>query len=228
MSFLDEVDSLRSKLGISRVNPVALVGIAFVSIAVIVLICLSAWGFFASPGVVVQRTDESSVSTEAESGTEEPAVKHIFVHVVGSVQAPGMVELEAGQRVSDAVQAAGGFTPEADQLSVNLARQVEDGEQIVVGSVQESTANSSSAQSSSSSSSEQSSETGTSAASGKVNINTATVEQLTTLKGVGEATAQKIIDYRQQNGSFKKIEDLKNVSGIGDKRYAALKDSITV
>ncbi len=227
MSFLDEVDSLRSKLGISRVNPVALVGIAFVSIAVIVLICLSAWGFFASPGVVVQRTDESSASTEAESGTEEPAVKHIFVHVVGSVQAPGMVELEAGQRVSDAVQAAGGFTPEADQLSVNLARQVEDGEQIVVGSVQESTANSSSAQSSSSSS-EQSSETGTSAASGKVNINTATVEQLTTLKGVGEATAQKIIDYRQQNGSFKKIEDLKNVSGIGDKRYAALKDSITV
>lgn len=227
MSFLDEVDSLRSKLGISRVNPVALVGIAFVSIAVIVLICLSAWGFFASPGVVVQRTDDSSSTTEAESGTDETAVKHIFVHVVGSVQAPGMVELEAGQRVSDAVQAAGGFSPEADQLSVNLARQVEDGEQIVVGSVQEGTAGSGSAQSSSSSS-EQGSESGTSAASGKVNINTATVEQLTTLKGVGEATAQKIIDYRQQNGSFKKIEDLKNVSGIGDKRYAALKDSITV
>lgn len=226
MSFLDEVDSLRSKLGFSRVNPAALVGIAFVSIAVIVLICLSAWGFFASPGVVVQRTDDSTSTTEAESGTEETAVKHIFVHVVGSVQAPGMVELEAGQRVSDAVQAAGGFTSEADQLSVNLARQVEDGEQIVVGSVQESTGSSSSGQSSSSS--EQSSETGTSAASGKVNINTATVEQLTTLKGVGEATAQKIIDYRQQNGSFKKIEDLKNVSGIGDKRYAALKDSITV
>ncbi len=227
MSFLDEVDSLRSKLGISRVNPVALVGIAFVSIAVIVLICLSAWGFFASPGVVVQRTDDSSSTTEAESGTDETAVKHIFVHVVGSVQAPGMVELEAGQRVSDAVQAAGGFTPEADQLSVNLARQVEDGEQIVVGSVQEGTASSGSAQSSSSSF-EQGGKSGTSAASGKVNINTATVEQLTTLKGVGEATAQKIIDYRQQNGSFKKIEDLKNVSGIGDKRYAALKDSITV
>ena len=227
MSFFDEVDSLRSKLGISRVNPVALVGIAFVSIAVIVLICLSAWGFFASPGVVVQRTDDSLSTTEAESGTDETAVKHIFVHVVGSVQAPGMVELEAGQRVSDAVQAAGGFTPEADQLSVNLARQVEDGEQIVVGSVQEGAASSGSAQSSSSSS-KQSSETSTSVASGKVNINTATVEQLTTLKGVGEATAQKIIDYRQQNGSFKKIEDLKNVSGIGDKRYAALKDSITV
>ncbi len=227
MSFLDEVDSLRSKLGISRVNPVALVGIAFVSIAVIVLICLSAWGFFASPGVVVQRTDDSSSTTEAESGTDETAVKHIFVHVVGSVQAPGMVELEAGQRVSDAVQAAGGFSPEADQLSVNLARQVEDGEQIVVGSVQEGTASSGSAQSSSSSF-EQGGKSGTSAASGKVNINTATVEQLTTLKGVGEATAQKIIDYRQQNGSFKKIEDLKNVSGIGDKRYAALKDSITV
>ncbi len=227
MSFFDEVDSLRSKLGISRVNPVALVGIAFVSIAVIVLICLSAWGFFASPGVVVQRTDDSSSTTEAESGTDEAAVKHIFVHVVGSVQAPGMVELEAGQRVSDAVQAAGGFTTEADQLSVNLARQVEDGEQIVVGNVQEGTASSGSAQSSSSSF-EQGGESGTSAASGKVNINTATVEQLTTLKGVGEATAQKIIDYRQQNGSFKKIEDLKNVSGIGDKRYAALKDSITV
>ncbi len=227
MSFLDEVDSLRSKLGISRVNPVALVGIAFVSIAVIVLICLSAWGFFASPGVVVQRTDDSSSTTEAESDTDETAVNHIFVHVVGSVQAPGMVELEAGQRVSDAVQAAGGFTPEADQLSVNLARQVEDGEQVIVGSIQDSVSNSNSGQSSSPSS-EQSGESGVSATSGKVNINTATVEQLTTLKGVGEATAQKIIDYRQQNGSFKTIEDLKNVSGIGDKRYAALKDSITV
>lgn len=227
MSFLDEVDSLQSKLGFSRINPVALVGIAFVSIAVIVLICLSAWGFFATPSLEVQRADGSSSSGGVESSTEEPAVKHIFVHVVGSVQTPGMVELEAGSRVSDAVQAAGGFTSEADQLSVNLARQVEDGEQVIVDSIQDSASNSNSGQSSSPSS-EQSGESGVSATSGKVNINTATVEQLTTLKGVGEATAQKIIDYRQQNGSFKTIEDLKNVSGIGDKRYAALKDSITV
>ncbi len=227
MSFMDEVDSLRSKAGFSRVNPIALVGIAFVSVAVIVLICLSAWGFFASPSLVVDRDDVSTpVVDEGEAASSQNASQHIFVHVVGAVQAPGMVELQSGSRVSDAVDAAGGFSPDADQLSVNLARQVSDGEQIVVGSAQAPSSDSGAAKEASSS--EVSGDGDSSVSTVKVNINTASVEQLTTLKGVGEATAQKIIEYRQQNGSFKKIEEIKNVSGIGDKRYAAIKDSITV
>ncbi len=224
MSFLDEVDSLRSKLGFSRINPLALIGIAFVSIAVVVAICLSAWGLFSSPGVVVDRSQSSSEQTESGGGAEVAAPDLIYVHVVGAVEAPGMVELQSGSRVSDAVNAAGGFASDADQLSVNLARQVSDGEQIVVGSTQTSAVDSASGESPSGSGAD----AGSTVVSGKVNINTATADQLTTLKGIGESTAQKIIDYRQQNGSFKSIEDIKNVSGIGDKKYAAIKDSITV
>ncbi len=227
MSFLDEVDSLRSKLGFSRINPLALIGLAFVSITVVVAICLSAWGLFSSPGVVVDRSQSSSEQTESGEGAEVAAPQLIYVHVVGAVEAPGMVELQSGSRVSDAVNAAGGFSSDADQLSVNLARQVSDGEQIVVGSAQTNAADSASGESPSGSSSS-GADAGSTVASGKVNINTATADQLTTLKGIGESTAQKIIDYRQQNGSFKSIEDIKNVSGIGDKKYAAIKDSITV
>ncbi len=227
MSFLDEVDSLRSKLGFSRINPVALIGIAFIAIALVVVACLSAWGLFSSPGVVVDRSDSSAGQAQEGEAAEQAAPQLIYVHVVGAVQAPGMVQLQAGARVSDAVDAAGGFASDADQLSVNLARQVTDGEQIVVGSTQASASGSASGESASGSSGS-AADTGGTASTGKVNINTATVEQLTTLKGVGESTAQKIIDYRQQNGSFKTIEDIKNVSGIGDKKYAAIKDSITV
>ncbi len=227
MSFLDEVDSLRSKLGFSRINPVALIGIAFIAIALVVVACLSAWGLFSSPGVVVDRSDSSAGQAQEGEAAEQAAPQLIYVHVVGAVQAPGMVQLQAGARVSDAVDAAGGFASDADQLSVNLARQVTDGEQIVVGSTQASASGSASGESASGSSGS-AADTGGTASTGKVNINTATVEQLTTLKGVGESTAQKIINYRQQNGSFKTIEDIKNVSGIGDKKYAAIKDSITV
>ncbi len=227
MSFLDEVDSLRTKLGVSRVNPVALIGIAFVAIAVVVVAGLFSWGYFTSPGLVIEKGESSSSYDDAGQVSEQSAVATVFVHVAGAVQAPGMVELPSGSRVSDAVNAAGGFSSDADQLSVNLARQVTDGEQIVVGSVQSSSGNAASPEEGSGSSAASDS-AGTAAQSGKVNINTATAEQLTALKGVGDATAQKIVEYRQQNGSFKTIEDIKNVSGIGDKRYAAIKDSITV
>ena len=132
-----------------------------------------------------------------------------------------------GARIQDAVTAAGGFTEEADQLSVNLARVVTDGEQIVVGSLSADGAASNASAGASSSGSTANGSSNVSS-NGKVNINTATSEQLCTLSGIGESTAAKIIAYRQQNGSFSSVEDLKNVSGIGDKKFAAIKDSITV
>lgn len=227
MSFLDEVDSLRSKLGFSRINPIALIGIAFISIALVIVACLSAWGLFSSPGLIVDRSEASSNYSDSVDEANDVPAQLIYVHVVGAVEEPGMVELQYGSRVSDAVNAAGGFSSDADQLSVNLARQVSDGEQIAVGSTQAS-GNDSVPNDSSSGSSPTGAMASGAASSGKVNINTASAEQLTVLKGVGESTAQKIIDYRQQNGSFKSIEDIKNVSGIGEKRYAAIKDSITV
>ncbi len=225
MSFLDEVDSIGSKLGVRRVNPLALIGIAVVAVGVVAAIVWFAWGAFSSPGVVVSKDSSAQSEQIEESADSQPQTK-VFVHVVGAVVQPGMVELSEGARIQDAVNAAGGFAEDADQLSVNLARVVTDGEQIVVGStsVDANTANSATGSSAASASSTAAATT----SNGKVNINTATAEQLCTLSGIGESTAAKIIAYRQENGSFAKVEDLKNVSGIGDKKFAAIKDSITV
>lgn len=130
---------------------------------------------------------------------------------------PGVYELAEGARVSDALEAAGGAVEGAAPDALNLARVINDGEQIIVPTEedQEQQAASGSA-------------AGASGMGGKVNINTATAEQLDTLPGIGESTAQKIIADREANGPFASVEDLKRVSGIGDKKYADLADLITV
>lgn len=135
----------------------------------------------------------------------------------------GCISFQAGLVFLNAIDAAGGLTEAADDRSINLARELSDGEQIIVTSKQMQTdlekqgSNSTTANDQSFSSSTQ-----------KVNINTATKEELMTLDGVGEATAEKIIVYRQEHGSFSSIEEIKEVSGIGDKKYEAIKESITV
>lgn len=110
------------------------------------------------------------------------------------------------------MQAAGGFTKNADQNSLNLAKTLEDGEQVMIPAIG---GTSSGAEASGSS-------------NGKVNINTADLATLETLSGVGPATAQKIIDYRNAHGKFKSIEEIKKVSGIGEKTYEKFKDKICV
>lgn len=177
----------------------------------------------------------------SSEGSQEPAVS-IFVHVIGAVREPGVYELSQGSRVSDAVDAAGGTTSKASVDSVNLARVLNDGEQVLVptkaqvkdqgkvagqdGSAasQEGSAAAGSAASSGSAGSSGS----PSAGAGKININTASSDELQTLKGVGPATAQKIIDERTANGPFAKVDDLTRVSGIGEKKLASIRDSITV
>lgn len=115
------------------------------------------------------------------------------------------------------------MTKEAAENSVNLAQIIEDGSHITVLTKEEQQSATSGSKESSSAASSSKSNT-----QSLVNINTATVEELTTLKGVGEATAEKIIADREQKGAFKSKEDLKRVSGIGDKKYESLKDYITV
>lgn len=216
MSFLDEVDSLQSKLHLKSVNPFMLIGIAVLLVALVAFALFSASSFlmFGSN----QSSDNEIVISEDGEGeqTNDQQKASIFIHVGGSVAKPGLYELKEGSRVKDAIDAAGGLNEEANIDSINLAEIVADGQQIIVSSAQASAEGTTSTGATQGSS------------SGKVNINSATATELKTLDGVGDATAQKIIDYRQNQGRFSKPEDLKKVSGIGDKKYEAIKDKICV
>ena len=135
-----------------------------------------------------------------------PTPGELTIYVSGAVTTPGVYILPKGSRVDAAIQAAGGFTPGAETESINLAALLEDGQQIdVPGVVDTSHVN-----------------------VGRVNINTATVSELDALPGIGPTTAQAIVDYRLQHGSFKFIQDIQNVPGIGSATYDRIKDYITV
>jgi competence protein ComEA len=153
------------------------------------------------------------------SAAASPSGMPVVVAVVGKVRRPGVVSLPAGARVADAVRAAGGLLPGADPGFLNLARKVVDGEEIAVGVTPPPDAQGPAG----------AGPTGSGAtATGKVDLNTATADQLDTLPGVGPAMAQRIITYRTQHGGFRSIEELQQVSGIGDARYQDLKDLVTV
>ena len=168
-------------------------------------------------------------TNEIEVKEEKNNEEKVVVHVIGEVNNPGVVTLPEGSRIIDAINKAGGKTEEADLSKINLAFIVEDGTQIYIPRINENLnevnlisdgagigviINDSNLE-------ENELEV-------KVNINTANKEKLETLPGIGETTAQKIIDYREANGKFKTIEDIKNVSGIGEAKYESLKDKITV
>jgi competence protein ComEA len=178
-------------------------GIVLVILAAGVAVLVSA---LAPHGVTRAAAPPAVVHKAAPTANDAPTA---LVHVVGQVRRPGLYELPAGDRVVDAVSAAGGFTHAADQAQVNLAEVVTDGEQIVVarkGAVSGAPGATS---------------------SGKVNINTADATALETLDGIGPALAQRILAYRKAHGSFSSVGDLQNVTGIGDKKFAALKANVT-
>jgi competence protein ComEA len=159
----------------------------------------------------------------------------LLVYACGAVANPGVYQLPAGARVAD-VMALAGPVAKADLASINLAARVTDGQQIVVplkGVVAQAAAGGAAAAGSAvSGSAAASGAAGTTTASGSapapVSLNAATLEQLDALQGVGPVTAQKIIDYRTTNGGFKSVEELKNVPGIGEVRFAALKEYLTL
>ena len=145
----------------------------------------------------------------------------IFVHVLGAVRRPGLFELSAGARVMDAVAAAGGLSETADPAGANLARRVSDGEQLYLPQVGEVPTGPPPA-------SGRPGAAGGAASEQKVNLNTATVAQLDTLPRIGALMAQRIIDYREANGPFTTVDDLRSVTGIGDKTFEGLKDLVAV
>jgi len=147
-----------------------------------------------------------------------PAPATIVVYVSGLVRHPGVYEFQEGQRIVDAVARAGGARRGADLTTLNLAALLVDGEQIIVGAAGAPGASSGTIVGSGSGGD----------GAGPVNLNTATLDQLETLPGIGPALGQRIIDYREEHGPFQSVDDLLNVSGIGEKRLEDLRSGVTV
>lgn len=170
----------------------------------------------------VENEYQQYIINENEEIQEDIEKEKIKIHVVGEVHNIGIVEVEEGARISDIIEAAGGSTENADLSKINLAYEVEDGQKVYIPSIND----------------EQTKEYVTNESGDGVienedknklvNINTATQTELETLPGIGPSTALKIINYREEKGKFKKIEDIQNVPGIGESKFANIKEYICI
>ena len=158
-----------------------------------------------SPKLTVAKGSHSTSNSQI-------AKPKVFIHIAGSVRHPGIYQLDSGARVYEAVLAAGGLTAKANQMSINLARTLTDGEQLIVASTSQSVNQQFSIPNQPT----------------LISLNQASMSQLEDLPGVGPALAGRIVDWRSANGGFKSKEDLLNVSGIGDKLFAGVKDLVTL
>ena len=180
------------------------------AVAALVLLALVLAGRqLAAAGPSSSRT----AAAETVRVTEQPAPK-LVIHVVGAVRRPGLYRLRHGSRIADAVSRAGGATPRADLALVNLAAPLADGSQVVVPRR---------APPAEVGAPDPSGEATGGAGQGPVHLNTATLEQLDALPGVGPVTAQKILDYRQEHGAFASVDDLDAIPGIGPARLEQLR-----
>ena len=170
------------------------------------------WLLSARPETTEPQAPLAFATTQAPSA--EAPRDDLVIDVVGKVRKPGIVTVPKGSRVFEAIEAAGGLKGKADTTALNMARVLTDGEQLLVGLEAAQAPGAASAPGGS--------------ATTKINLNTATVEQLDTLPGVGPVTAQSILSWRTENGRFSSVEDLLEVKGIGDATLAELRDLVTV
>ncbi|MFZ5641305.1 MAG: helix-hairpin-helix domain-containing protein [Bacillota bacterium] len=186
--------------------------------------------------VVSEKGEKSGPAAAGDSKeTAEGEAEKIIVHVTGAVKKPGVYSLPAGSRVIDALNLAVPAA-DADLEQLNLAVETDDGEQIAVPRKGEAVAGYSSGNSTGSTgkrpttggAAKSSGSAAVKIGSGKININKAGVEELDTLPGIGPALAERIVEYRENQGKFKDVSELKNVSGIGDKKFEGLADFVTV
>lgn len=193
--------------------------LAALSVVLVVAAVFAAQHFWAGRPQSVQAPDvvgEGLAAARPEPSQGAPpatavAEGRIVVDVSGKVREPGIHRLPAGSRVADALRAAGGIKGDADTAGLNRARLLMDGEQVVVGSPAPPGAVAAGPAAG-----------GATAAAGPVGLNSATAEQLETLPGVGPVLAQHIIDYRTEHGGFRSVDELREVKGIGDRRFADL------
>lgn len=195
-----------------------ILGIVLLVVAVLAFCGGNAYQDWRAQGEGLTLVKDSSEADASASAENAPASGEVVVHVTGAVNAPGVYTLPADARVDDAVRAAGA-TAEADLSQLNLAQKLTDGQKITVPAVGASADTSSEAAAATS---------GGSGSSALININTATLEELETLPSIGEVRAQAIITYRETNGGFRTIDDIKEVSGIGEKIFADIAPYITV
>jgi competence protein ComEA len=182
-----------------------------------VLLVAAGWRLLA-PGSGGAEAPPVRLDPDPSAPAARPGGRHLYVHVAGAVRRPGLYRVPASARVAAAVHRAGGPSRRADLTAVNLAAKVEDGQQVVVPKLGAAPA-----------------ATGGTAGPGPgqgeagtptLSLATATVEQLDGLDGIGPTLAQRIIEYREAHGGFRSVEELREVDGIGEKRFAALKEAV--
>jgi competence protein ComEA len=223
--FADRVRELRSD---PRVGVAALVLVALV--AGFVWYRLGAGGSTAAPtprrspatsaAPATGSTATGSAGTGSSAGTAKKGDR-LTLHVAGAVAKPGVYDLVAGARVIDAIEAAGGGVPDADLNRLNLAAKVADGQRVLVQRVGEAPAAGAAGGSSGAAG-------GAADPSGQVNLNSATQAELEALPGIGPTLAEAIIAERERRGGFRSVNELRDVRGIGEKRFADLKDKVTI
>ena len=166
--------------------------------------------------------ETNNIENNIEYKNKENTIsKNVTIYVSGEVNNPGIVTIESDKRLYDAVEMLGGVTQNADLNRINLAIKLNDEEHYIIPKIGEDNIISQDI-------SVNNIDTIKNEQTSKININTATIEELDNLPGVGEATANKILNYREENGIFKSIEEVKNVNGIGEKKYIDIKDKICI
>lgn len=203
-------ESIHDRLAtLSRAELIALVAVVGVTVA-----GAGFWYVRSLPAPVQVRSGPSGAFVAAPTASASPATV-ILVDVAGWVRRPGVYEFAEGARVIDAIDAAGGARPGAVLSSLNLAAPLVDGTQVLVPKESQSAPTTETG-------------TGTSGATGLVNVNSATNAELETLPGIGEVIAQAIVDHRTENGPFTSVEQLVDVSGIGDATLENIRELVTV
>lgn len=165
--------------------------------------------------------DDAVKLSAGESQSKEVPAHEITVYVTGAVNRPGVVTIKEGARIADAVNSCGGVLPTGDAERINMAQVLKDGQKIQVPEKAQ-------AAKAATADKSKSAKAGSPGDGALVNINTADLQALDALPGIGPSTAQKIIDYRETEGAFQDIADLKKIKGIGEAKFAKLKDKICI